>query len=164
MMKTKWLRLILIMLILWIHPGIAAWAQAEKATAFVHVNLVPMTDEKILLDQTVIIKDSRIIAIGPTKEVEIPDNSIVIDGSNFYLMPGLADMHIHTYGHPVVKWRLAGFSFGPFPCQRGDNHQRFRSPGSTAGFCASLAERNKQRKIARADHICRRPHSLWPGG
>jgi hypothetical protein len=109
MMKTKWLRLILIMLILWIHPGIAAWAQAEKATAFVHVNLVPMTDEKILLDQTVIIKDSRIIAIGPTKEVEIPDNSIVIDGSNFYLMPGLADMHIHT----DTRWLNGGWPVSP---------------------------------------------------
>jgi len=108
-MKTKWLGLTLIVLILLIQPGIAAWAQAEKTTAFIHVNLVAMTDEKILLDQTVIVKESRIIAIGPTKEVAIPDNSKIIDGSNFYLMPGLADMHIHT----DTRWLNGGWPVSP---------------------------------------------------
>ena len=57
MMKTKWLGLTLIVLILWIQTSIAVWAQVEKVTAIVHVNLVPMTDERILPDQTVIVKN-----------------------------------------------------------------------------------------------------------
>ena len=109
-MKPKWLRLNLILLVLWIQPGIAAWAQAEKTTAFVHVNLVPMTDERILLDHTVIVKESRIIAIGPSAAVEVPDNATVIDGSNLYLMAGLADMHIHT----DTAWLNGGWPVSPF--------------------------------------------------
>jgi len=109
MMKTKWLGLTLIVLVLWIQAGIAVCAEAEKATAFVHVNLVPMTVEKILLDQTVIVKESRIIAVGPAKEVAIPVNSKVIDGSNLYLMPGLADMHIHT----DTRWLNGGWPVSP---------------------------------------------------
>ena len=109
-MKAKWFGILLIVLTLWTQPSLAAWAQAEKVTAFVHVNLLPMTEEKILLDQTVIAKKSQIIAIGPTKEVAIPDNSIVIDGSNLYLMPGLADMHIHT----DTAWLNGGWPVSPF--------------------------------------------------
>jgi hypothetical protein len=109
MMKTKWLGLTLIVLIFWIQAGIGAWAQAEEATAIIHVNLVPMTEEKILLDQTVITKESQIIAIGPTRQVAIPDNSTVIDGSNLYLMPGLADMHIHT----DTRWLNGGWPVSP---------------------------------------------------
>ncbi len=109
MTKMNWLRLSLSLLILWTQPGIAAWAQAEKMTAFVHVNLAPMTAEKILPDQTVVVKESQIIAIRPTKEVAIPDNSAVIDGSNLYLMPGLADMHIHT----DTRWLNGGWPVSP---------------------------------------------------
>jgi len=108
-MKRKWLKFNLIILILWIQPGIAAWAQAEKVTAFVHVNLVPMTDEKILPDQTVMVKESHVIAIGPAKELEIPGGATVIDGSNYYLMPGLADMHIHT----DTGWLNGGWPVSP---------------------------------------------------
>ena len=57
MMKTKWLGLTLIVLILWIQTSIAVWAQVEEVTAIVHANLVPMTDERILPDQTVIVKN-----------------------------------------------------------------------------------------------------------
>ena len=34
--------------------------------------------------------------LPPLPVVEIPDGTHVIDGSGKYLMPGLADMHIHT--------------------------------------------------------------------
>jgi imidazolonepropionase-like amidohydrolase len=37
-----------------------------------------------------------IIAVGPADEVLIPQGAQVIDGEGLYLMPGLADMHIHT--------------------------------------------------------------------
>ncbi len=68
----------------------------EKYTAFSHVNLIPMTDETIVEDQTIVIKDSKIIEIGNSDEVLLPKNTAVIDGEGLYLMPGLADMHMHT--------------------------------------------------------------------
>jgi len=65
-------------------------------TAFINVNVVPMTSEIIAKDQTVLIEGDRIIAIGPVSSVSIPENATIIDGKGAYLMPGLADMHMHT--------------------------------------------------------------------
>ena len=55
-----------------------------------------MTNEKIVKNQTVLVKGNRIIEIGPSKTITVPENSKRIDGSGAYLMPGLADMHMHT--------------------------------------------------------------------
>jgi len=65
-------------------------------TAFIHVHVVPMTSEIILIDQTVLIEGDRIIAVDSGDKVLIPENTAIIDGEGAYLMPGLADMHMHT--------------------------------------------------------------------
>jgi hypothetical protein len=109
-MYPKWFLLLLIMQILWIQTGSSAWAQVEKHTAFVNVNLVPMTDEIIIPEQTVLVKGKRITAVGPSRAMDLPDDSIVINGSNFYLLPGLSDMHIHT----DTKWLNGGWPVSPF--------------------------------------------------
>jgi imidazolonepropionase-like amidohydrolase len=56
----------------------------------------PTPEETVLENQTVLVSGTRIIHIGPSDEVAIPQEATVIDGSGAYLMPGLADMHIHT--------------------------------------------------------------------
>jgi hypothetical protein len=68
----------------------------QRVTAFRNINLVPMKDEKIVKDQAVLVKGKMIIEIGPSRDVKIPENAILIDGAGAYLMPGLADMHMHT--------------------------------------------------------------------
>jgi len=68
----------------------------EAVIAFQNVNLVPMTDDKIVKNQTVLVKGKRIIEIGPSKRIAVPENSKLIDATGNYLMPGLADMHMHT--------------------------------------------------------------------
>jgi imidazolonepropionase-like amidohydrolase len=68
----------------------------DQITAFQNVNLIPMTDDKIVKNQTVLVKGKRIIEIGLSNEITIPENSKLINGSGSYLMPGLADMHMHT--------------------------------------------------------------------
>ncbi|MGD8564462.1 MAG: amidohydrolase family protein [Desulfarculaceae bacterium] len=55
-----------------------------------------MTGEKIVKDQTVLVKGKKIIKIGPSRDVKIPKDAMVIKGAGAYLMPGLADMHMHT--------------------------------------------------------------------
>lgn len=63
--------------------------------AFVHVNVVSMTSDRVDADQNVVVADGRITAIGPAANVAIPPGAQVIDGSGKYLAPGLADMHAH---------------------------------------------------------------------
>ena len=78
-------------------PAAAAFAEdvPSHATAFVHVNVVPMDRERVQRDQTVIVEGDRIAAIG--RDVAVPASASVIDGKGTaYLSPGLADMHTHS--------------------------------------------------------------------
>ena len=70
----------------------------ESITAFQNVNLISMTEEKIVDNQTVLVKGDRILKVGPSTEMKMPPNARVIDGLDAYLMPGLADMHVHLKG------------------------------------------------------------------
>lgn len=63
--------------------------------AFTNVHVIPMDRERLLENQTVMVEGDRITAVGPAAEVIIPEEAKVIEGSGAYLMPGLADMHIH---------------------------------------------------------------------
>ena len=100
----------LLLLIVGLQISESVWAQPGRPTAFLHVNLVPMTAEIIIPDQTVLVEGSRIRAIGPSDRIDIPKNSTIINGSNAYLLPGLADMHMHT----DTNWLSGTWPVSPF--------------------------------------------------
>lgn len=70
-------------------------SRLNQTTAFVNVNVIPMDRERILEHQTVIVRGDRIHQIGPAANVKVPETALKIDGSGMYLLPGLADMHVH---------------------------------------------------------------------
>ena len=75
-------------------------SQDPLTTAFVHVAVLPMdrgAGEALLLDQTVLVRGTTIEALGPSSAVGVPDGARVIDGGGRFLMPGLADMHVHAW-------------------------------------------------------------------
>lgn len=76
----------------------AGCSNGERITVIKNVNLVPMTAEKVVENQTVLVKDDRIAEIGPANKIRIPKHARVIHGEGAYLMPGLADMHVHLKG------------------------------------------------------------------
>ena len=76
-------------------------------SAFKNVNLIPMTGERIVENQVVLVQGTKIKAIGPSNEVNIPENANIIDGAGMYLMPGLADMHM--YPSPLSRPKLEIF-------------------------------------------------------
>lgn len=67
---------ILVILIMIIGGGIinvAADPPAEpKRTIIKNVNIIPMTEEKVLRGQNVLLKGTEILAIGPAAELKIP--------------------------------------------------------------------------------------------
>ena len=77
-------------------PGDAATVPAnQNLTAFRNVSVIPMTGEsRLLSNQTVIVKNGRIEAIG--KDLSIPAKAVTVDGTGLYLIPGLAEMHGHV--------------------------------------------------------------------
>jgi hypothetical protein len=67
----------------------------DSLVAFVHVNVIPMDSERVMENQTVLVRDGWIERIGHSDRMEVPREASVIDGRGKYLMPGLVDMHVH---------------------------------------------------------------------
>jgi imidazolonepropionase-like amidohydrolase len=73
--------------------GQAAPDSAPPALAITHVTVIDATGAAARPDQTVVIRDGRIVALG--KGVAVPDGADVVDGTGKFLIPGLWDMHAH---------------------------------------------------------------------
>lgn len=97
-----------------------------QTTAFLHVNLIPMADERVLRDQTVVIREGRIAEVGPSTRTEIPPGAVVVDGRGAYLMPGLADMHMHTH----AGWLDGTWPVSPFALYLANGVTTIRSFGA----------------------------------
>ena len=78
--------------------GAQAPRPTDRATAFVDVSVVPMDRERVLERQTVVVRDGRIVAMGPAGSTAVPADAMRIDARGKFLMPGLAEMHAHVVG------------------------------------------------------------------
>jgi hypothetical protein len=67
-----------------------------QTTAFVGVSVIPMDRERVLENQTVVVRDGRIASVGPAARASIPADATRIDGRGKFLLPGLAEMHAHV--------------------------------------------------------------------
>jgi len=76
---------------------LAAFAVPASAqtVAFTNVNVIPMDRDRVLMNQTVVIKNGVIDEIGDAKKVKLSRATVQIDGTGKYLIPGLVDMHTH---------------------------------------------------------------------
>jgi imidazolonepropionase-like amidohydrolase len=68
-----------------------------NTVAFVNVNVIPMDKERVLRNQTVIVRNGLIAQIGDAKRIKIPTGAQRIDGAGKFLIPGLSDMHVHLF-------------------------------------------------------------------
>ncbi|NJM53697.1 MAG: amidohydrolase family protein [Blastocatellia bacterium] len=68
-------------------------AISGQTIAFTNVNVISMDKERVLPNQTVLIKNGVIAEIG--SKVKIPKDAQTINGKGKYLIPGLMDMHAH---------------------------------------------------------------------
>lgn len=77
---------------------VACSSHYPTAIAVTHVTLIDATGTPPQPDMTVLVADGRISAIGHSAQVAVPGNYKQVDGSGKFLIPGLADMHIHLTG------------------------------------------------------------------
>jgi imidazolonepropionase-like amidohydrolase len=90
-------------------PATPKHGAASSAVAFTHVTVVPMTSERELPDQTVVVEGTRIRAVGPAASTTIPAGATVVDGHGAWLVPGLVDMHTHlTDADDRARYLAAG--------------------------------------------------------
>lgn len=76
--------------------GGAPTSQQPRGYAFVNADVIPMQRrEPVLEGYTVLVGGDTIAAMGPRDAVEIPGGFETIDATGLFLLPGLADMHVH---------------------------------------------------------------------
>ena len=68
---------------------------SAQTVAFTNVSVIPMDRERVVANQTVVIKNGLIAEIGDAKKVKLPKDAVRVDGTGKYLVPGLVDMHTH---------------------------------------------------------------------
>ena len=61
---------------------------------FLMVHVIPMDNERVLADQTVIIRNNKIVAVG--SKLKYNKSAYVVNADGKYLIPGLAEMHAHV--------------------------------------------------------------------
>ena len=94
-------------------PGISSWflallasviffascsAPRQPVLAITHVTLIDATGAPPQADMSILVADERIARVGPASTVSVPGGARVVDGSGKFLIPGLADMHVHLTG------------------------------------------------------------------
>ncbi|KQZ68322.1 amidohydrolase [Rhodanobacter sp. Root561] len=100
-------------------PQVQAYvAHAQPLLAITHVRVIDGHGTGARENQTVLLRDGRIAAVG--RHVDVPKDATVIDGSGQTLMPGLVGMHDHMFYpaprvNPASKELLAPEQASSFP-------------------------------------------------
>ncbi|MEO8461110.1 MAG: amidohydrolase family protein [Dokdonella sp.] len=68
---------------------------AQPLIAITHIRVIDGNGTAAKDDQTVVLRDGRIDAVG--KDVDVPQDATLIDGSGHTLIPGLVGMHDHMF-------------------------------------------------------------------
>ena len=91
----------------------------DAVVALTHATVIDGTGAPARDDQTVVLRDGRIAAVGPFGSTLVPDNARVIDLTGKTVMPGMVMLHEHLYyptgpgvygqlGESFVRLYLAG--------------------------------------------------------
>ena len=108
-------KLVLLLSISLLATSIAAQTANRSAqanvVAFVNVNVIPMDRERMLRNQTVIVRDNTITTLGDAKHVKVPAGAQTVDGAGKFLIPGLMDMHVHLFSDDEFPDALAEDEF-----------------------------------------------------
>ncbi len=78
--------------------AVPAAASAQGTIAVRNVTVIPMTAGAGApsANQTVLVRDGRIVEVGPAASVRVPSGATVVEGAGKYLIPGLFDLHAHA--------------------------------------------------------------------
>lgn len=68
----------------------------DRDIVFRGVNVVPMDRDRVVTNQTVVIRNGRIRAMGNEGSVTVGTNALVVDAKGKYLTPGWAEIHAHV--------------------------------------------------------------------
>lgn len=75
---------------------IADWLPPERPALVLAGTLIDGTGAGPLSDAALVIREERIVAVGPRGEVQVPVDARLIEWSGVTLLPGLINAHVHN--------------------------------------------------------------------
>ncbi|PYU27766.1 MAG: hypothetical protein DMG32_05210 [Acidobacteria bacterium] len=72
-------------------------ATDQKPLVFTHVTVIDATGGPLQPDMTVVVSGNRITALGKAGSVAIPRGALMNNAAGKFMIPGLWDMHQHTF-------------------------------------------------------------------
>lgn len=101
--------------------------------ALTHVLLVDGTGAAPKPDQTIVIRDGRIAAVGPAASVQIPAGARTMDMSGSTVIPGLIGMHDHLF-YTAAGGRAVQMSYTGPRLYLGSGVTSIRTTGSRSPY------------------------------
>jgi imidazolonepropionase-like amidohydrolase len=88
---------------------------SDPVMALEHVRVIDGNGTPAVKDQTIIIRDGKIVAVGASSSINVPNNARRIDLTGYTAFPGIVGMHDHMYypspGSDVPLYPEHGSSF-----------------------------------------------------
>lgn len=109
--------------------------------ALAHVRVIDGTGAAPRDDQTIVIEDGRIMAVGRAGKVRIPAGAEVLDLSGHTVIPGIVGLHDHTFY--TTSQRRAQLNFSAPRLYLASGVTTIRTTGSFCPYC----ELNLKRQI-----------------
>jgi len=109
--------------------ALMAFSASAATLAIVGATLVnPERDaaHAVARDQTIVMTDERITAVGPAATTPVPKGATVIDGHGKWVVPGLIDAHVHFFQSANLYTRpdVAAFPSVPYAEEVARNKKR----------------------------------------
>jgi len=76
---------------------LAVTAIAAQPTALVGPTAVTPADSAVVEDATIVIEDGHIASVGPSTDVSVPEDAVVHEMPDAYVLPGFIDGHVHFF-------------------------------------------------------------------
>src|SRR4051794_16628975 len=96
-------------------PGIRPFVTADDAQiALLHVRVIDGTGAPAADDQTILVENGKITAVGSSATVSVPERARRLDLSGHTVIPGLVGMHEHLFypsGEGIPTYNEQAFSF-----------------------------------------------------
>lgn len=129
----------------------------SPVVALTHVKLIDGTGAAALDDQTIVLQDGRIAAVGPSGEVAIPAGADVHDLTGHTVMPGMIGLHDHLF-YTAGGGRRVQLSFSAPRLYLGSGVTTIRTTGSSAPY----QDINLRQAVNEGDAIGPRIHLTAP--
>jgi imidazolonepropionase-like amidohydrolase len=139
-------------------PGVRQFVSVgEPVVALTNVRVIDGTGAAPRDNQTVIIRDGRIAAVGPAGVTAPPAGARVIDLAGHTVLPGIVGMHNHTF-YTTSFGRSVQLNFSAPRLYLGSGVTTIRTTGSMSPY----SELNLKRAIAEGQTLGPRMHVTGP--